>query len=148
MTIADTLHDAANDIRDYLGKEDPRAKRDWLTLYIRNVVDIMDALRITLDSECNIAVLREALGIDKWPQKDPRAVNVYKGKPMKRTEEYGALTPEEAIARIHKMRPGEILIVAASRRGLNMRKRFAEAEAEAKRRVNQGTVVSSDKGVA
>jgi hypothetical protein len=53
MTIADTLYDAANDIRGYI--EDDMAPSDKLAAEIMSVVIMMDALRKKID----------ALGIDR-----------------------------------------------------------------------------------
>jgi hypothetical protein len=48
MTIADTLYDAANDIRDYL--KDDVEPYDKLTAEIMHVTMMMDALREKIDS--------------------------------------------------------------------------------------------------
>jgi len=53
MTIADTLYDAANDIRGYI--EDDMVPSDKLAAEIMGIVAMMDALRGKID----------ALGIDR-----------------------------------------------------------------------------------
>ena len=108
MTIADTLFDAASNIRDYMSAF-PEDDTEW-TQRMQKLLTAMDEMRIEMDKE-----IAEFLAGRLPAIKVKRQISVSRRKKLPQSWD---CTPDEAIDRIRKMKRGESILVMASSRVL------------------------------